>query len=75
MSKFKNSNETFWVIFKQCDMLSFLRKKTFCSPENSESPTNCFLCRVVLDLVMQVLDTDAGQDQVPTNYLVVCSEE
>ena len=32
--------------------------------ENSESPTSCFLCRVVLDLVMQVLDSEAGQDQV-----------
>merc|ERR1712004_489639 len=43
------------------------------SQVNSESPTNCFLCRVVLDLVMQVLDTDAGQDQIVAALESVCS--
>ena len=70
MPKLKNSNETFWAIFKQCEKVLFWEKILLFFPENLESPTNCFLCRVVLDLVMQVLDSDAGQDQVHFNFVV-----
>ena len=31
---------------------------------DEKSPTNCFVCRLVLDLVMQGLDTNAGKDEV-----------
>ena len=70
MPKLKNQNETFSVIFKQCEKVLFWEKSLLFFPENLESPTNCFLCRVVLDLVMQVLDSDAGQDQVNFNFVV-----
>ena len=37
---------------------------------DEKSPTNCFVCRLVLDLVMQGLDTDAGKEEVQITSLL-----